>query len=105
MTVTDTLEIQVTGCKATARQAFHHPVSSCHPGHHFCILRYMHNDRKPGESPLSPDPETLHTTDPQEHMSGPVSSTLKEIVEHGREKGGDTPAGERPGETEEEKTK
>jgi hypothetical protein len=25
-----------------------------------------------------PDKETLHTTDPQEHMKGPVSSTMKE---------------------------
>jgi hypothetical protein len=24
-----------------------------------------------------PDPETLHTTDPQEHMSGPVSSSMR----------------------------
>ena len=26
-----------------------------------------------------PDPETLHTTDPQEHMKGPVSSTMQSI--------------------------
>ena len=26
-----------------------------------------------------PDPETLHTTDPQEHMTGPVSSTMQGI--------------------------
>lgn len=26
-----------------------------------------------------PDPETLHTTDPQEHMRGPVSSALREV--------------------------
>ena len=24
-----------------------------------------------------PDPETLHTTDPQEHMEGPVSSGIQ----------------------------
>ena len=24
-----------------------------------------------------PDPETLHTTDPQEHMKGPVSSSIQ----------------------------
>jgi hypothetical protein len=24
-----------------------------------------------------PDPETLNTTDPQEHMKGPVSSTMR----------------------------
>lgn len=28
---------------------------------------------------LAPDPETLHTTDPQEHMKGPVSSTMQGI--------------------------
>ena len=28
-----------------------------------------------------PDPETLHTTDPQEHMKGPVSSTMQNIKE------------------------
>ena len=28
-----------------------------------------------------PDPETLHTTDPQEHMKGPVSSTMQGIKE------------------------
>ncbi len=35
-------------------------------------------DREKGKKePLaSPDPETLHTTDPQEHMRGPVSSTM-----------------------------
>lgn len=30
---------------------------------------------------LEPDPETLHTTDPQEHMKGPVSSTMQGIKE------------------------
>ena len=28
---------------------------------------------------LDPDPETLHTTDPQEHMKGPLSSTMQNI--------------------------
>ena len=35
---------------------------------------------------LKPDPETLHTTDPQEHMKGPISSSVqgvKEEVEKG----------------------
>ena len=26
-----------------------------------------------------PDPETLHTTDPQNHMKGPISSLLQKI--------------------------
>ena len=31
------------------------------------------------DSGLAPNPETLHTTDPQEHMKGPVSSTMQNI--------------------------
>lgn len=30
---------------------------------------------------LQPDPETLHTSDPQDHMKGPVSSTMQNIKE------------------------
>ncbi len=33
------------------------------------------------EAPLKPDPETLHTTDPQENMEGPVSSVMQNIKE------------------------
>ena len=33
---------------------------------------------------LEPDPETLHTTDPQEHMKGPVSSTMQGIKEEAK---------------------
>lgn len=36
------------------------------------------------DAPVMPDPETLHTTDPQENMEGPVSSLMqagKETVE------------------------
>jgi len=33
---------------------------------------------------LKPDPETLHTTDPQEHMKGPVSSTMQGIKEEAK---------------------
>jgi hypothetical protein len=36
-------------------------------------------DKKKGG--LAPDPDTLHTTDPQEHMKGPVSSTMQNIKE------------------------
>ena len=28
------------------------------------------------DAPLRPDPETLHKTDPQENMKGPVSSLM-----------------------------
>ncbi len=30
-----------------------------------------------------PDPETLHTTDPQEHMEGPVSSLVQNVKKIG----------------------
>ena len=33
---------------------------------------------------LAPDPETLHTTDPQEHMKGPVSSAMQNTKEEGK---------------------
>ncbi len=32
-------------------------------------------------APVKSDPETLHTTDPQEHMEGPVSSLMKKVGE------------------------
>lgn len=35
--------------------------------------------------PLKPNPETLHTTDPQEHMEGPVSSVMQNIKEGAEE--------------------
>ena len=37
---------------------------------------------------VKPDAETLHTTDPQEHMEGPLSSLMK-IAEHSFEKSDD----------------
>lgn len=41
---------------------------------------------KHSDQPLSkPDPETLHTTDPQEHMKGPVSSSMQGIRENAEE--------------------
>lgn len=56
-------------------------------------------DKKNNEdAPLRPDPETLHKTDPQENMKGPVSSMIqgtgegfdseksKEEADHKREK-------------------
>lgn len=36
------------------------------------------------DAPVKPDPETLHTTDPQDKMEGPVSSIVqagKEVIE------------------------
>lgn len=32
-----------------------------------------------GENSGISDPETLHTTDPQEHMEGPVSSLMHKV--------------------------
>ena len=34
------------------------------------------NDPRNSDAPLKPDPETLHKTDPQENMEGPVSSLM-----------------------------
>jgi hypothetical protein len=37
------------------------------------------------DSLSKPDPETLHTTDPQENMKGPVSSLMQNIKETAEE--------------------
>lgn len=37
--------------------------------------------KKNDSSFLKPDPETLHQTDPQENMEGPVSSTMHKTGE------------------------
>ena len=49
-------------------------------------------DNKEKESILAPDEETLHTTDPQEHMKGPISSVMQGIKENAEDTGGETPA-------------
>jgi hypothetical protein len=42
--------------------------------------------KKDKQQPLGqPDPETLHTTDPEEHMEGPVSSIMQKIKEKAEE--------------------
>ncbi len=33
------------------------------------------------KSPLAPDPKTLHKTDPQENMEGPISSLVQGVKE------------------------
>ena len=38
---------------------------------------------------IKPDPETLHTTDPQEHMEGPISSLVQSAKETMEEEDGD----------------
>jgi hypothetical protein len=56
---------------------------------------------KKHDQPVSqPDPETLHTTDPQEEMKGPVSSLMNNIREEMEEN--DTDA---DGESKKEKKK
>ena len=40
---------------------------------------------KKEKDPLKPDPETLHTTDPQEEMEGPVSSVMQNLKESAEE--------------------
>ncbi len=40
---------------------------------------------KGNEDAKQPDPETLNTTDPQEHMRGPVSSVMQSIKEEAEE--------------------
>lgn len=42
------------------------------------------NKNKKGkkENGLKPDPETLHKTDPQDNMEGPVSSFMQNIKEN-----------------------
>ena len=44
----------------------------------------MEDNKKPV---AKPDEETLHTTDPQEHMKGPISS-LMQGIKHEAEVGG-----------------
>lgn len=34
------------------------------------------------DTPVKPDPETLHTTDPQDNMEGPVSSVVQSVKEN-----------------------
>ena len=44
-----------------------------------------HKPNKGNENARQPDPETLNTTDPQEHMKGPISSIMqkgKKAAEH-----------------------
>ena len=48
----------------------------------------LEKDRKEKENQTGvrqPDPETLHTTDPQEHMKGPVSSIMQSVKDKAEE--------------------
>ena len=37
------------------------------------------NDQDNKDAAVKPDPETLHTTDPQDHMEGPISSLVQGV--------------------------
>ncbi|WP_018629126.1 hypothetical protein [Niabella aurantiaca] len=41
----------------------------------------MEKKQKKKEETIKPDPETLHNTDPQEHMEGPVSTPMQKLEE------------------------
>ena len=41
------------------------------------IMNNRDNNNKEKNIKPQPDPETLNTTDPQEHMKGPLSSTMR----------------------------
>lgn len=43
------------------------------------------NKKNKDKGILKPDPETLHTTDPQEEMKGPISSLMQNIKEEAEE--------------------
>ena len=46
-------------------------------------------DKTNEDASLKPDPETLNTTDPQEHMEGPISSIVQSVKENVEESGGE----------------
>ena len=60
----------------------------------------MDKNKKHDQPVSQPDPETLHTTDPQEEMEGPISSLMNNAREKLEES--DTDA---DGETKKEKKK
>lgn len=45
-------------------------------------------DKDNKDAAVKPAPETLHTTDPQEHMEGPVSSLVQGVKEKVEENDG-----------------
>lgn len=48
------------------------------------------NQEEKNKSTSKPDPETLHTTDPQDKMKGPVSSVMQNIKEEAEENNTET---------------
>ena len=54
--------------------------------------KQIKEDKKQKDQPVSkPDPETLHKTDPQDNMKGPISSIMNNTREKIEEKGGEIP--------------
>lgn len=51
------------------------------------------SEERNSDASLKPDPETLHTTDPQEHMKGPVSSMMQGLKEDWEDASKDESAG------------
>jgi len=47
----------------------------------------QHPPTKGNENARQPDPETLGTTDPEEHMKGPVSSLVQKVKKKVEENG------------------
>ena len=47
----------------------------------------QHPPTKGNEDARQPDPETLGTTDPEEHMKGPVSSLVQKVKKKVEENG------------------
>jgi hypothetical protein len=43
------------------------------------------NENEEKKAPLDPEPETLHKTDPQENMKGPISSIMQNIKDEAEE--------------------
>lgn len=44
-------------------------------------IKKKENQEEEEESSIKSDPGTTHTTDPQEHMKGPVSTLMQKIGE------------------------
>ena len=45
----------------------------------------VQRDKSNENAAIKPDPETLNTTDPQEHMRGPLSSLMHKVEEKAEE--------------------
>lgn len=50
--------------------------------------QHIHSPKKDDKKLGQPDPKTLGTTDPQEHMEGPVSSVMQKVKKEAEENAG-----------------